>query len=378
MKKRWIPILSGVLALSVALAGCGNSGDASEAASTGGSASASATSTNSDGKLDKVVIQDKWLPQAQFMGYYVADKKGFYKDEGIEVEIVPGSSDFTAEDQVINGTANFGHTWYSSLLTYQESGNDLINIAQLYQKSALELVAKKDSGITSGKDLKGKKVGNWFGGNEYEIYALLGKYGYDKDKDVNLVQQDFTMDAFNNGEIDAASAMTYNELGLVVGDDESKVKDYNIIDMNDEGVAMMEDCLCVSKKWAEENKDLVVRFLRASLKGWQYACAHTDEAAQIVWDAGQSVSLEHQKWMAKKVAETVCPSGMDPKDIGRMDDTALQQTIDLGVKYGLLKSKVDLSTSVDKSYWTEATSSMGDSETAGSAAASSEAASTAA
>lgn len=357
MKKRWIPVLSGAVALSVALAGCGG-GAASTAASAGGEGSAPAASEAkaSDGTLDKIVLQDKWLPQAQFMGYYVADQKGFYKDEGIEIEIVPGSSDFTAEDQVINGNANFGHTWYSSLLTYQEGGEDLINVSQIYQKSALLLVANKDSGITSGKDLKGKKVGNWFGGNEYEIYALLGKNGYDKDKDVSLVQQDFTMDAFKNGEIDAASAMTYNELGLVVGDDESKVKDYNLIDMNDEGVAMMEDCLCVSKKWAEENKDLVVRFLRASMKGWQYACANTDEAAQIVWDAGQSVSLEHQKWMAKKVAETVCPAGMDPKEIGKLDEKALQQTIDLGVQYGLIEKAVDLSGSIDASYWTEATS----------------------
>ncbi|MDD3230783.1 MAG: ABC transporter substrate-binding protein [Oscillospiraceae bacterium] len=356
MKKRLIPIVSGLLVAAMLFSGCTDGSASSSAGSAANAASASGVSATGR-KLDKIVLQDKWLPQAQFMGYYVADKKGYYKDEGIDIDIVPGSSDFTAEDQVINGTANFSHSWYSSLLTYQESGNDLINISQLYQKSALLLVSKKSANITTGKDLKGKKVGNWFGGNEYEIYALLGKYGYNKDKDVSLVQQDFTMDAFKSGEIDAASAMTYNELGLVLDDDDSKAKNYNLIDMNTEGVAMMEDCLAVSKSWAESHKDLVIRFLRASLKGWQYACAHPDEAAQIVWNVGKSVSLKHQQFMAKKVAETVCPSGMNPKDIGKLDTKKLQQTIDLGVKYGLIKKKIDLSKSIDDSYWKEATSS---------------------
>ncbi|MCH4239550.1 MAG: ABC transporter substrate-binding protein [Oscillospiraceae bacterium] len=354
MKKKVTSLIGSLLALTCVLSGCGSS--AASSASSGGMSSAAAASTSAgSGKMDKIVLQDKWLPQAQFMGYYVADKKGYYKDENIEITITPGSSDFTAEDQVINGTANFGHTWYSSLLTYQESGNDLINISQIYQKSALELITKKSANINSGKDLKGKKVGNWFGGNEYEIYALLGKYGYNKDKDVSLVQQDFTMNAFNNNEIDAASAMTYNELGLVIDDDDSKMSNYKLIDMNDEGVAMMEDCLCCSKAWAASHKDLVVRFLRASLKGWQYACAHPDEAAQIVWDVGKSVSLKHQQFMAKKVAETVKPSGYSDKDIGKLDEKKLQQTIDLGTKYGLIKKAVKLSDSIDASYWTEAT-----------------------
>ncbi|MCH3971418.1 MAG: ABC transporter substrate-binding protein [Oscillospiraceae bacterium] len=357
MNKKLVSLVGGLLAAAFAFSGCGSAASSSTQASAAASGTSAASVSSASGKMDKIVLQDKWLAQAQFMGYYVADKKGYYKDENIAITITPGSSDFTAEDQVINGTANFGHTWYSSLLTYQESGNDLINVSQIYQKSALQLVTKKGSGITTGKDLKGKKVGNWFGGNEYEIYALLGKYGYNKDKDVSLVQQDFTMDAFKNNEIDAASAMTYNEMGLVLDDDDNNMKNYQTIDMNTEGVAMMEDCLCVSKKWAEANKDLVVRFLRASLKGWQYACAHTDEAAQIVWDAGKSVSLKHQQFMAKKVAETVCPSGMDTKTIGKLDEKKLQQTIDLGKKYGLIKKAISLSSSIDASYWKEATGS---------------------
>ena len=245
-----------VLVSGVFLAGCGSS-----------------DSDKKSGDLDKLTLQSLWLPQGQFAGVYVAKEKGFYEDEGIDLEILPGGTDVTSEDQVENDVAQIGTAFYSSVLTYQENGSDFINIFQMMQKSPQWLVTKKDSGITSGKDLKGKKVANWFGGRQYEFYALAQKYGYDPEKDIDWVQQDYTMDQFENDEVDAASAMSYNEYLLLLEDGYSE-DDLNVIDPNEEGTAMLEDCLFVNKSWAEENEDLLVRFIRATIKGWQYTAEH--------------------------------------------------------------------------------------------------------
>ncbi len=314
----------------------------------------SGCSSSGSGKLTKVTLQLKWLPQSQFMGYYVAQEKGYYKDQGLDVTILPGGSDIIPEQQVNNGVANIGVTWTSSLLKYQEKGWALKEIAQIFQKSAMLLVSKKSSNINSVADLKGKKVASWFGGNEYELYALFGKNGLDKDKDLKLVQQDFTMNQLISGQVDAAQAMTYNEYGLLL-ENGLKASDLNVIDMNDAGVAMLEDNLFVNDSWASKNKDVIAKFLKASIKGWQTACADPDAAGTYVYQKNKSVSLEHQKFMAEQVAKLVVPAGFDNSQIGSIDTAALQQTADLGLKYGLLTKAADVSKAVDTSYWKEAT-----------------------
>src|SRR5471030_1276693 len=278
MKKKLLAIGLITVMMGMMLTGCGSK--PAETAAKDATKSADTTKGN-DGKLEKVKLQLKWLPQSQFMGYYMAAEKGYYKDEGIDIEILPGGSDIIPEQNVYNGAADIGVTWVSSLMTYQAQGYELQEVSQMFQKSGMLLASKKEKGITSPKDLAGKKVGSWFGGNEYEVLALLSKYNLDKNKDLNLVQQDFTMDQLKEGSIDAASAMTYNELGLLL-EGGIKKEDLNIIDMNDEKVAMLEDCLFVNSDWASKNKDLMVRFLRASIKGWKDAVADPDAAGRTV------------------------------------------------------------------------------------------------
>jgi len=314
---------------------------------------ASASFAAPAGKLDKVTLQLKWLPQSQFMGYYVADAKGFYKDEGIEIALLPGGSDIIPEQQVSTGVADVGVTWVSSLLKYQEKGWGFVEVAQVFQKSAMLLVSKSETGIKSAKDLKGKKVGSWFGGNEYELYALIESAGLNKDKDLKMVQQDFTMDQVKKGDVDAASAMTYNEYGLLLESGYTKDK-LSVIDMNDAGVAMLEDCLFVSKKWAQKNPDLLSRFLRASIKGWAEACKDPEAAGKLVFDVDKSVSLQHQTYMAKEVAKLVVPSGFDAAKIGYIDPAAVKRTADYALKYGLLSKPADAKASVDDSFWKKA------------------------
>lgn len=178
------------------------------------------------------------------------------------------------------------------------------------------------------------KVGNWGLGNEYEVLALLAKY----DLPVEYLSQDFTMDGFDDDSITLASAMTYNELGLVKNDYDGGYgygDTIGIIDMNDEGVAMMEDNIFCTKAFAAENPETVKAFLYASLKGWEYAVANPQEAAKICYEAGSSVSQEHQSYMADEVAKLASTDtkGNTVTDIGNMDDDAMQQTLDIAKQY---------------------------------------------
>ncbi len=185
------------------------------------------------------------------------------------------------------------------------------------------------------KDAAGKgKVGNWGLGNEYEVQALLAKYG----QPTTFLSQAFDMDGFDNDTISLASAMTYNELGLVKNSYEGGYKygdKVSFIDMNKEGVAMLEDNIFCTEAFAQANPNTVKAFLYASMKGWEYACSNPEEAAKIVYEYGSSVSSEHQAYMAsevKKLVETDT-TGAAVKDYGNMDEKAMQQTLDLAKKY---------------------------------------------
>lgn len=218
-------------------------------------------------------------------------------------------------------------------------------------------------------DAAGKgQVGNWGLGNEYEIQALLTKYG----QPTTYLSQAFDMDGFDDDSILLASAMTYNELGLVKNSYDGGYgygDAVKYIDMNDEGVAMLEDNIFTTKAFADANPETVKAFIYASMKGWEYACANPEEAAEIVYKYGSSVSADHQAYMAnevKKLVETDM-SGAAVTDYGNMDDAAMQQTLDLAKQY----IKLDDSAAADKlqtltlddirntTYWSEAMASDG-------------------
>ena len=342
MKRRWISLLltaALTVTTAMALTACGSGGEPAE---------------EEAGGLDHLTVQSLWLPQGQFAGLYTAEAKGFYEEEGIDIEILPGGTDVTAEDQVENGIADIGTAFYSSVLTYQEAGLDFVNVFQTFNESPQYLVAKKETGIKTPADLKGKKVANWFGGRQYELLALADLNGLDPDNDLELVQEDYTMDQFVNDEVDVASAMSYNEYLLLLEDEGFTEDDLTVLDPNENGSAMLEDCFFVKKEWAEENSDLLVRFIRATVKGWKYAYENPEEAGQIAFEAGDgSSTLEHQIAMTKAAAALAVPEG-DTSRIGELDRSKIQQTIDLGLKTGLITKEIKLDDSIDDTYWKEA------------------------
>ncbi|MER2192311.1 MAG: ABC transporter substrate-binding protein [Solibacillus sp.] len=348
MKKKYSTLFAALFVFVLMLVGCSGSEAEPEPADTAGD---SGTATEAPvANLTPVTLQLKWVPQAQFAGYFVALEKGYYTEEGLEVKVLPGGPDIVPEQQVANGTAQIGVNWVASLLPHQEQGMPLVEIAQIYQKSGLQLVTMKDSGINTPADLAGKSVGNWMGGNEFELLALFDKYKLDRNKDFDFVKQAFTMDQFLTGDLDAASVMTYNEYHVVLASG-VPAEDLNIIDMNEEGVAMLEDNLFANSEWLADNKEVAAAFVKASLKGWKDAIENPEAAVDMIMaqvDEG-STTKEHQLVMMQEVAKLVAPEGFDMANLGIIDANMYQQTADIAHKYGVIKEPADIT----KSYTNE-------------------------
>ena len=205
----------------------------------------------------KVTLQLKWVTQAQFAGYYAAKAKNYYKQAGLDVKIKIGGPDIVPEQAVAGGQAEFGIDWLPSLLSARDKGTKLVNIAQVFTRSGMTQLTWKDSGINSISKMRGKKVANWLGGNEYELFAALVRAGMDpaKNKGVTIVKQPFDMNLFMKRQVDSASAMTYNELAQVLETKNpktgklTKLSDLNVLKMQTVGTGMLEDGIFTTEKW---------------------------------------------------------------------------------------------------------------------------------
>ncbi|MDO7633511.1 MAG: ABC transporter substrate-binding protein [Paracoccaceae bacterium] len=235
---------------------------------------------------DTVTLQLKWVTQAQFAGYYVAADKGFYKDEGLEVNILPGGPDVAPAQVIAGGGADVVVDWMPSALAAREQGLGLVNIAQPFKSSGMMLTCLKESGVSSPADFSNKTLGVWFGGNEYPFLNWMSRLGLKTDGSaggVTVLKQGFDVNPLLNKEAACVSTMTYNEYYQVL-DAGVAADDLVTFKYEDEGVALLEDGLYVLEKNLKDAAfaDKMVRFVRASMKGWKYAEANVAEAAGIV------------------------------------------------------------------------------------------------
>jgi len=295
-------------------------------------------------QLTKVTLQSKWVVQSQFAGYYVAKAKGYYKNVGLDVGIKIGGPDISPEQVVLGGQAQFGIDWMPSLLTQRDTGANLVNIGQVFARSGTTEVTFKSSGINTFPKMKGKKFGVWIFGNEFEQEAALVKNGLDPQTDVTLVKQNFDMVAFLSKEIDAASAMTYNELAQVL---ETKnpatgklytLKDLNVFKMSDLGTGMLQDGIFVKGDWikSKANQATAVKFLQASFRGWIYCSTHVKECVNIVLANGPALPRGHQTWQMNEINGLIWPNKLG---VGIMDPAAFAVTSAISQKYGIIKNK---------------------------------------
>ncbi|MEW6386226.1 MAG: ABC transporter substrate-binding protein [Thermodesulfobacteriota bacterium] len=260
--------------------------------------------------LKTVSFLPQWVPQAQFAGYYVAFEKGFYRERGLNVKILRGGPDFPPSELLPTGQVDFGTMFLTTGIAKRAHGFKLINIAQIVQRSALMLVAKKSSGIRVPADLQGKKVGLW--GPEFQILPRAFFHQYQLT--VKPVPQGATMNLFLRGGVEAASAMWYNEYHqiLAAGLDP---EDLTTFLLSDYGLKCPEDGIYCLEQTFKKDPDTCVAFVQASIQGWKYAFAHPEEALDIVMkyvNAAQvATNRVHQKWMLQRMQDIIQPPGAD-------------------------------------------------------------------
>ncbi|MCQ1571312.1 ABC transporter substrate-binding protein [Neorhizobium galegae] len=273
---------------------------------------------------DKVTLQLKWVAQGQFGGYYVAKDKGFYKDEGLDVTIKPGGPDIAPEQVIAGGGADVIVDWMGGALVAREKGVPLTNIAQPYQKSGLQMICPKDGPVKTEADFKGRTLGVWFFGNEYPFFAWMNKLGLKTDggKDgVTVLKQSFDVQPLIQKQADCISVMTYNEYWQAI-DAGFKPDQLTVFNFSAMGNDLLEDGLYVmdTKLKDPKFKETMVKFVRASMKGWKYAIANPGEAAEIVMDNGGQ-DENHQKRMMGEVAKLVGTA------TGKLDTATYDRTV---------------------------------------------------
>ena len=338
----------GVLAVSagLVLAACGDTGGSPSSSSSSGAAPAS------------VRLQLQWTDQAQFAGYYAAEQQGYYADENLTVEMLPGGGDVVPQ-QVGSATdgPEFTIAWVPKVLEARESGSDLVQIAQVFQRSATLSVTWADSGITEVSDWAGKKIGAWPFGNELEVLVSAKILANLADgTDFTRVEQDFDMneliaaqdgcDASATDCVDVAEAMVYNEWAQLLEATDPNTGElfqpdqFYVFNYNELGTAMLQDALWARASWLAEdgNEDVATRFLRASFKGWIYCRDHPDDCVQYSIERGSLWGRGHLRWMMNEINSLVWPA---PDGIGVLDVDAWNQTVDTAMEGGVLTAEPD-------------------------------------
>ncbi|MFF3223855.1 ABC transporter substrate-binding protein [Nocardia suismassiliense] len=300
---------------------------------TGCSTTDGGSTTTADG-LTKVRLQLQWFKQGQFAGYLAAVDQGFYKEQGLSVEILDGGTDIVPQTVLAQGQADYAIAWVPKALASREAGAGITDVAQIFQRSGTKQVSFKSDNITGPAALRGKTVGNWGYGNEFELFAGMTKAGIDPAKDVKLVQQQFDMNAFLAKDITAAQAMSYNEYAQLL---ETKnpatgklytADDFATIDWNDEGVAMLQDAIWANTEKLQDAKyqEQTVKFIAASLKGWVFCRDNLDKCRDITVAPGSTLGATHQQWQINEVNKLIWPA---PAGIGMVDPAAWARTVQI-------------------------------------------------
>jgi NitT/TauT family transport system substrate-binding protein len=290
----------------------------------------------SGGALTPIKLQLQWFYQAQFAGYIAAVDQGFYKEQGLDVQLLEGGVDIVPQTVLAQGKADYAVAWVPKALASREQGAGITDVGQIFARSGTYQVAWKDSGISKAADLKGKKVGNWGFGNEFELFAGMTKAGLDPGKDVTLVQQQFDMQALLKKEIDAAQAMSYNEYAQLLEATNPATgklytpEDFAIIDWKTEGSSMLQDAV-----WANTDKlsdpayqQQTVKFLAGTIKGWAYCRDNADACRDLVVAKGSKLGKSHQLWQMNEVNKLVWPA---TGGIGTINEADWKQTVDLSL-----------------------------------------------
>lgn len=256
----------------------------------------------------KVRFIAQWSHQAQFAGYYVAYEKGIYKKYGIDLTIINGGPDSPSTEYLKDGKSDFATMFLSTAIREKANGANLVNIAQIVQRSALMLVAKKSSKINDPKDMDRKKIGLW--GPEFQVQprALFKKYAVEPE----IIPQSQSINLFLRDGVDVASAMWYNEYHTILnnGIDPDELRTFFF---DEYGLNFPEDGIYTLKESFAKDPSLSCAFVKASIEGWKYAFENPDEAIEIVLKYMRNSKLPanrvHQKWMLDRMRDIILADG---------------------------------------------------------------------
>ena len=368
-RSRWVALTGVAVVGALALTACSSSSTSSESSAAAPASSAAAPASSAAAPASSaaaecttptpVKLQLQWFAQAQFAGYYAAKDKGFYKDQCLDVTILEGGVDIVPQTELAQGNADFAIAWVPKALASREQGAGITNVAQVFQKSGTLQVSWADSNIKTAADFKGKKIGNWGFGNEFEVFAAISKAGLDPAADVELVQQQFDMKGLLSREIDAAEAMTYNEYAQLLetkNPDTGKLyqpSDFNAISYEAEGVGMLQDAIWANQEKLASDADYQAttqKFVQASLQGWIYCRDNAQECADIVTKNGSKLGASHQLWMMNEVNKLIWPS---PQGVGVMDPAKWDQTVTISLNTKNLEGSTVITKQPDAEAYTD-------------------------
>jgi NitT/TauT family transport system substrate-binding protein len=324
LSRRFPRVLAVAAALAVTITACSTTPQADS--------SSAPSASGAPGAPQKVTLQLQWFTQGQFAGYFAAVEQGFYEKQGLDVEIKEGGVDIVPQTVLAQGQADYAIAWVPKALASREQGAGITDVAQVFQRSGTYQVSLKDKGINGVGDLRGKKVGNWGFGNEFELFAGMTDAGI-KPSDVTLVQQQFDMQALLSGEIDAAQAMSYNEYAQVLEAQNPatgqlyKPEDLNVISWNDVGSSMLQDAIWANTERLSDPayQDTTTKFIAASLEGWAYCRDNVESCRDIVVKKGSTLGASHQLWQVNEVNKLIWPS--PAAGAGTIDQAAWDRTV---------------------------------------------------
>ncbi len=367
-KQRNKGVIAALVAFSFVAAACGDDETTSDSKAPGTTVAAEGSTAPNDSvapddtamgdcaEMTPVKLQLQWVTQAQFAGYFAAVDKGYYEAMCLDVTILEGAADIIPQTVLANGDADFAIAWVPKALASREAGANIVDIAQVFQRSGTLQVSFKDKAITSPADFAGKKIGNWGYGNEFEVFAAMTKAGIDPASVENVAQQ-FDMVGLLEGDIDAAEAMTYNEYAQVleaINPDTGELytpDDFNVISYEDEGVGMLQDAIWAdgSRLSDEAYNATAVSFVAASLQGWAYCRDNVEACAAIVSDLSPILGLTHQTWQMNEVNKLIWPAA---GGVGYIDPAAWERTATLSQETKNLEGSTVLTKAPDAEAYT--------------------------
>jgi NitT/TauT family transport system substrate-binding protein len=304
-------------------------------------------SKKQSGELVKINLRLQWFNHSQFAGYIVAKDKGFYKDLGLDVNILPGGPDLKPQVTVAAGTDDIGIAVPNQIIAAQSNGVPLTIIAQIFQDSPNRYILKKENSIANLRDLKGKKVGLWLGGDEVEFISMLKTQGM-SEKDILIIPQEFSVVPFIQDQYVCSQVTTYGEMNFLALQGWTKDK-LQVISPKDYNSAILGDLLFCKTDFLQKNKKTVSKFIEASIKGWKYCISNADEALNIILNTNKELSKEEQTLVMKSVIELITSGDAENHGIGYINPKDLENAERILYDSKQIDKRVDISKIFDNS-----------------------------